>query len=194
MKKLLQSFIFSILLLLLVGCETTTPDTGSGFDDTLPDEYSKNVELNRYSGDKLEYSLKARSIIRYYDQQRTIADSVFLKSIDEESGILSTLKCDTTIINDASNLITGKGNVVIKYGDIRRIETELILWDRSSGRIKCPGEVDMWDEDRYLRGTNLITNTKLEMTKLENVSGEGVADEKAFSDITNINKSAPTNK
>ena len=48
--------------------------------------------------------------------------------------------------------------------------------------------MDFWDDNTYLSGQNLETNSKLEMTKMEKVSGEGVADEKAFSDISNRNK------
>lgn len=193
MKSLFPSFKYSLFLLLIllltfIGCETTSKEAQVDLDRNAPDENSKDVELKKYNGDKLEYLLKARSITRFYENQRTIADSVYIITVEEDTGIISTVVCDTTIIDDKSNIIRGIGNVVFKYGDIRRIETDLAYWDRTKDRIICPGEVDFWDENTYLNGYNLETNSKLEMTKMEKVSGEGVADEKAFSDISDRNK------
>ena len=192
MKKLLKSLLISLLIIMslaIIGCETTSKLPNVDMDREAPDENSKNVEMKKYSGDKLEYLLKAKTITRYYEKQRTIADSVYIITVEEGTGIISTVTCDTTIIDDKSNIIRGVGNVIFKYGDIRRIETELAFWDRTRDRIICPGEVDFWDENTYISGRNLETNYKLEMTKMEKVSGEGVADEKAFSDISNRNKS-----
>lgn len=191
MKKLLKSLLISLLILLallLVACETPSDSVQIKMDRNAPDENSKGVEMKRYNGDKLEYLLQARSITRYYEDQRTIADSVYIMTVEEETGIVSTVVCDTTIIDDRSNIIRGIGNVVFKYGDLRKIETDLALWDRTSDRITCPGEVDYWDANTYLNGYNLITNSKLEMTKMEKVSGQGVADEKTFGDFSNRNK------
>ena len=191
MKSLLKSLKYSLLFvifLIFLGCETTSKLPELDLDRNAPDENSKNVELKKYNGDKLEYLLKAKTITRFYDKQRTIADSVYIVTVEEGTGIISTVICDTTIIDDKSNIIRGIGNVVFKYGDIRRIETELAYWDRTNDRIICPGEVDFWDQNTYLSGSNLETNSKLEMTRMEKVSGEGVADEKAFSDISDRNK------
>lgn len=195
MKSLLKSLTSKLLLvslLLLIGCETPSKLPDIGMDKTAPDENSKIVEMKKYAGDKLEYLLKARSITRYYEQRKTIADSVYIVSIEEDTGIISTVVCDTTIIDDNSNIIRGIGNVVFLYGDLRRIETELALWDRNNDRITCPGIVDYWDDSTYLHGSNLVTNSKLEMTKMENVSGEGVADEKNFGGFSNRSKRSDT--
>ncbi len=193
MKKLLKSLIFSLLLLLLA-CETTSQVNETTFDESLPDEQSKGVFVNRYNGEKLEFSLKAKTITRYYESRKTIADSVFISSVDEETGILSTISCNTTTIDDTSNLVKGEGNVILKYGDTRTIKTELVLWDRANDKIRCPREVDFWDGDNYLHGNKLITNSKLEVTKLENVSGEGVADEKMLDDYYDRSVSKPSTK
>ena len=171
-----------------MGCETTSKSPDIELDREAPDENSKNVEVKKYNGDKLEYLLKARAITRFYDSQRTIADSVYIVTVEEDTGIISTVVCDTTIIDDKSNIIRGIGNVVFKYGDLRRVETDLAYWDRTNDRITCPGQVDYWDDNTYLNGYNLMTNSKLEMTRMEKVSGQGVADEKAFGDFSNPNK------
>lgn len=191
MQKQLKNSLYSLLflsLIIFIGCETTSKQANIEMDKEAPDENSKNVELKKYNGDKLEYMLKARSITRFYERQRTVADSVYIITVEDDTGIISTVVCDTTIIDDKSNTIKGIGNVVFKYGDLRRVQTDLAFWDRSRDRIVCPGEVDFWDESTYLKGYNLETNSKLEMTKMERVSGEGVADEKAFSDISDRNK------
>lgn len=191
MKNLLKSILISLLVItaiIFAGCETSSELPQAEMDRNAPDENSKGVELKKYNGNKLEYLLQARSITRYYEDQRTIADSVYIMTVEEDTGIVSTVICDTTIIDDRSNIIKGIGNVVFKYGDLRRIETNLALWDRTSDRITCPGEVDYWDENTYLNGYNLITNSKLEMTKMEKVSGQGVADEKTFGDFSNRSK------
>lgn len=197
MRSLLKSLISKLLLaslLLLIGCETPSKLPDTGMDKTAPDENSKIVEMKKYSGDKLEYLMKARSITRFYEQRKTIADSVYIVSIEEDTGIISTVVCDTTIIDDNSNIIRGIGNVVFLYGDLRRIETELALWDRNNDRITCPGIVDYWDDSTYLHGSNLVTNSQLEMTKMEKVSGKGVADEKNFSGFGNRGKRSDTPK
>ncbi len=191
MKNLFKSLLISLIILItciFTACETTSERPQIDMDKSAPDENSQNVEMKKYNGDKLEYLLKARSITRYYEEQRTIADSVYIMTVEEDTGIVSTVVCDTTIIDDRSNIIRGIGNVVFKYGDLRKIDTDLALWDRTSDRITCPGQVDYWDQNTYLNGFNLITNSKLEMTKMEKVSGQGVADEKTFGDFSNRNK------
>lgn len=188
LKNLLINLLF-IILLASTGCETTSDSVTLEMDRNAPDENSKNVEMKKYNGDKLEYLLKARTITRFYEQQKTIADSVYIITVEEGTGIISTVVCDTTIIDDRSNIIRGVGNVVFQYGDLRRIETDLALWNRTNDRIICPGQVDYWDENTYLNGYNLETNSQLEMTKMEKVSGQGVADEKAFSGFSNRGKS-----
>ena len=191
MKKLFLNLLISILFILtlfILGCETPSKLPDIDLDRNAPDENSKSVEMKKYNGDKLEYMLKAKAITRFYERQKTIADSVYIITVEEDTGIISTVTCDSTIIDDKSNIIRGQGNVVFKYGDLRRIETELAFWDRSNDRISCPGQVAFWDENTFLNGYNLVTNSKLEMTKMEKVSGEGVADEKAFSDISDRNK------
>ena len=197
MKSLLKSLIsklFLVSLILFIGCETSSKRPEVDMDKTAPDENSKIVEMKKYAGDKLEYMLKARNITRFYEQRKTIADSVYIVTIEEDTGVVSTVVCDTTIIDDNSNVIKGIGNVVFLYGDLRRIETDLALWDRTNDKIICPGVVDYWDDTTYLRGSNLVTNSKLEMTKMEKVSGKGVADEKNFSGFNNRTKRSNTPK
>ena len=103
MRKLLRSLLISLLILLslaIIGCETTSKLPNVDMDREAPDENSKNVEMKKYSGDKLEYLLKAKTITRYYEKQRTIADSVYIITVEEGTGNISTVTCDTTIIDD----------------------------------------------------------------------------------------------
>lgn len=180
-------FILLFVVLSLAGCETPSKMVVSDIDTSLPDEDSKGVNLRIYTEDKLEYHLQARHIVRYYDKQKTIGDSVYVFSIDQDTGEQFSLKCDTTIINDKDNIITSKGNVLLQYGAYRKLKTELAVWNRTTGKITCPGKIDFWDKETYLQGYNLVTNQALELSILEKVTGKGIADEKIFGDIDKHN-------
>ena len=173
---------FSLLLfvscLFVVGCksgsiETKTPVMGRN----QPDETSYNVRLNEYKGDRIDYQIEAEKMLRYYDRRMLYGFKVTLTSYDKENKISSVIKADTTIVDDARNIIFAYGNASYS-SEGGGVKTSRIVWERNLDEITAPGKVTLTRNGSVLRGINLRTNSQLSFATMESVSAEGIIDEK----------------
>ena len=79
----------------------------------LPDEISYNVKLIQLDNDRNEYFLEANKIERFYNRRLLYAYKVTLTTYDKNNQISSVIKADTTIVDDARNLIFANGNALL---------------------------------------------------------------------------------
>ena len=161
------------------GCkERITLDSRTpAMDRNLPDEVSSNVTITQLNEDKIEYVLQAKRIERYYDRKMLNGWDVTITSYDPAGRIKSTIKADTTIVDDARNIIYTNGNVLMKTENAS-ISTRRIIWDRNLDEIVAPERVVLTRDGSVLRGTNLRTNSTISFAEMESVDAEGLFDEK----------------
>lgn len=153
--------------------DTRTP----AMDRNLPDEVSTDVRISQLDGDRVEYILEARKIERYYERKLLHGWDVTITSYDPAGRIKSTIKADTTIVDDARNIIYTNGNVLMK-SENGSISTRRIIWDRNLDEIVAPERVVLTRDGSVLKGTNLRTNSTISFAELEAVEAEGLFDEK----------------
>jgi LPS export ABC transporter protein LptC len=168
------------ILLLILGmgsCKKTNLDSKTPvMDRNLPDETSYNIEIFEYKEDRIEYILKAAKIERFYDRKILNAYDVLITTYDELMQVQSTMKADTTIVDDARNMIHASGNVMLSSPN-GTIQALRIAWDRNSDEIVSPNRVILTRENTVLRGINLRTNSTISFAELETVSAEGTVSE-----------------
>ncbi|HRY84506.1 MAG TPA: LPS export ABC transporter periplasmic protein LptC, partial [Candidatus Cloacimonadota bacterium] len=96
---------------------------------------------------------------------------------DPAGRVRSTMKADSTIVDDARNIIYTNGNVLMK-SENGSISTRRIIWDRNLDEIVAPERVVLTRDGSVLKGTNLRTNSTISFAELEAVEAEGLFDEK----------------
>lgn len=156
-----------------LGAPTPTMERG------LPDETSVNVSLSEYRDDRLEYIIQAKKMERFTDRRMLYAYTVTLTSYDKDGIQSSVIKADTTIVDDARNIIFANGNAVFETPD-GKLQTSRIVWERNLDILTAPANVVLTRSGDVLRGSNLKTNTKFSYAELEEVSAEGIVDEKDY--------------
>ncbi|MDD2596508.1 MAG: LPS export ABC transporter periplasmic protein LptC [Candidatus Cloacimonetes bacterium] len=145
----------------------------------LPDETSLNVKLNEYKDERLEYIIEAAKMERYTDRRMMYAYKVTLSSYDHTGSLSSVIKADTTIVDDARNMIFASGKASYKTPE-GTISTSRIVWDRNFDEITAPAYVELLRSGDVLRGRNLRTDSKLSYAEMEEVTAEGIFDEKDY--------------
>lgn len=169
-----------LLLILVIGCKRTNLDVKTPvMDMALPDETSYNIEIREFIGDRLDYILKAGKIERFYDKRILNAYQVKITSFDTLNQIKSTMLADTTIVDDARNIIYANGNVKLSSPN-GTIESRRLIWDRAGDEIIAPDRLILTRDGNVLRGTNLRTNSTISYAEMETVSAEGIVSETDF--------------
>ncbi|HOZ00758.1 MAG TPA: LPS export ABC transporter periplasmic protein LptC [Candidatus Syntrophosphaera sp.] len=165
---------FSLLLAVLAGCgKSNRLDAPSAvMDKSLPDETSTNVTIIEFNKGKVDYILKAAKIERYYDKRLLNAYQVDITAFNEKEKEPTLLKADSTIVDDARNLIHAHGHVILKSPG-GEVNTTRLTWDRNVDEIIAPDRVTLIREGNVLRGKNLRTNLSIYPTEMDSVSAEG---------------------
>lgn len=145
----------------------------------IPDETSNNVTLTEYEQNRIAYILNAERIERYYDRRILNAYKVEIEALDKKTGGTSVLKADSTIVDEARNMILAYGNVQLMSAE-GSIFTNRMIWDRNSDVIVAPDTVMLVRAGNILRGKNLRTNLSIYPTEMDSISAEGLFEEKEF--------------
>ena len=138
----------------------------------LPDETSYNVRLHQYVDSRNEYTLEAKKIERYHDRRIMYGYGVTLTTYDKENRINSTIQADTTIVDDARNIIYAQGHARMTSPN-GSLSTAKIIWDRAVDEITAPTPVVLVRDGSTLKGDNMRTNSKLSFVEMDKVSAEG---------------------
>ncbi|PKN75078.1 MAG: LPS export ABC transporter periplasmic protein LptC [Candidatus Cloacimonetes bacterium HGW-Cloacimonetes-2] len=142
-------------------------------DRELPDETSHNVRITELDGNRVDYILEAEKIERFYDRRILNGWKVLITSYDKAGNIQSTIKADTTIVDDARNVIFASGNVYVTSPN-GSIQTRKITWDRNMDEIVAPEAVTLKRQGSVLKGKNLRTNSTISFAELAEVQAEGI--------------------
>jgi LPS export ABC transporter protein LptC len=165
-----------LLLMLLTACGGSKLDISTkAMDRSLPDETSSEVTITEFDKGSIGYILKAARIDRYYDRRILNAYKVDITAFDSKNGGTTLIKADSTIVDDARNLIFAHGNVQLKSPG-GSVATSRMIWDRNADEISAPDKVTLVREGNVLRGRNLRTNLSVYPTEMDSVSAEGVFD------------------
>lgn len=177
-KRSLEALILA-LLLVAAACDSKMETATSVLDRNLPDETSYNVKITQFNRDKIDYVLEAGKIERFYDRRMLNAYKVNITTFDAKGGGVSSLRADTTIVDDARNLIYANGNVFLSSSG-GSISSRRMVWDRNADELFAPDKVTLVRDGNVLKGENLRTNTRIDFAEMDRVSAEGIFDEKDF--------------
>lgn len=160
------------LALAMAACGESKLDISTPFMQRgLPDETSRNVTITEFDKDGIAYILEAGKIDRYYERRILNAYEVDITAWDSQ-GQRTIMQADSTIVDDARNLVFAYGNVELSSPGVKVI-TSKMTWDRNSDKIVAPGKVTLIREGNVLRGSNLRTTLSIYPTEMDSISAEG---------------------
>jgi len=168
------------MVLVLISCnsERLNQDTPA-MNQGIPDETSYDITITEYNGDRIDYTLDAKKIERFYDRRLIKAYGVILQDFDDLGRLNSTVKGDTITVDEARNVVIANGNVILNSAN-GRVAAPLLVWDRNVDEIFAPQNVTLIRGDDVLRGNNLRTDIKVSFAEMNTVSADGRINEKEF--------------
>jgi LPS export ABC transporter protein LptC len=169
-----------LLMALLAACDEKGLNIRTpAMDRNLPDETSTNVTITEFNGHNVDYILSAKRIERFYDRQMMNAYGTRIQAYDPKKGGTSLMEADSTIVDDARNMIYAYGNVKLVSPN-GSIAAGRMIWDRNMDEIIAPGAVTLVRDGNTLRGNDLRTNTRIDYAEMQTVSAEGIFNEEDF--------------
>lgn len=175
-----RNLLLLLILLMVFACKQDQLSTPTqNLERGLPDETSLNVRLSEYTNERLDYVIEAQRMERFTDRRLLYGYKVTLTSYDRFGVISSVVRADTTIVDDARNIIFANGNASFETPD-GNLKTSKMVWERNLDELSAPGYVVLSRSGDILRGTNLRTNAKFSYATLDAVSAEGIIDEADF--------------
>lgn len=183
MKKLWKAYLpiwkltsTVLLFLLMISCAGEPASDNFSFSENIPDEQADSLIIYAYNGDILDYQLTAHQLDKFYDEQITLADTVFIETYSPDGVVSSSLYCDKAELDETKNLLIGYGNVVIT-SENGILKTPYIIWDRTSDIVTAKEGVILIRDDNILYGEELKTDINLNEIEMIKVSAEGTVDE-----------------
>jgi len=160
-------------LLVLASCQKTSLKVKTdSMDRAVPDEISYDVQITQYIDNRTEYYLEAKRIERFTGRRMMYGYGVTLTTYDKNNLVNSTIKADTTIVDDARNIVYANGHATMTSPN-GSLSTPKIIWDRAVDEITAPLNVTLIRDGNTLRGSNLRTNSQLSFVEMDGVSAEG---------------------
>jgi len=178
LKTSVKLALLLLVLFSLAACQKAVLQTNSDpLDRSLPDETSYKVKVTQFVDNRTEYHLEADKIERFHDRRMLYGYGVVLTTYDKDNRISSTIMADTTIVDDARNIIFANGNarMTSKNGSL---STSKIVWDRAVDEITAPLKVKLVRGSDVLYGERLRTNSTISFVEMDAVSAQGIVDPK----------------
>lgn len=178
LKTFAKLALILAILVSMAACQKTTLQTKSDpLDRSLPDETSHKVKVSQFIDNRIEYHLEANKIERFHDRRMMYGYGVVLTTYDKDNRINSTIMADTTIVDDARNIIFANGNarMISKNGTL---STSKIVWDRAVDEITAPLKVKLVRGTDVLYGEKLRTNSTISFIEMDAVSAQGIVNPK----------------
>jgi len=158
-------FLFALLLLLstwsLSGCtgDDMAKNSETGMIDSarLPDSEVADARIFLYDRGQVTAEILAERIRKFEAIDSTVGYRLDIVFYDSLGLITSTVVGDSGVIRETSGLLNIFGNVIVLTADSSRLETDYLLWDQKTQKIRTDAFVRITDIDG-----NVITGWGME--------------------------------
>lgn len=161
------SVIIAILLLVgLVawGCGNSgePEETSQTTQLQIPDQILTNSETYLTSGGRRTGVIKSDTLKVYQAKDTTLLYGLQVDFYDTVGAHILTLTSDSGLVTKHQTALEAMGNVVARSDNGRRLETDSLRWDASTGKVTTEGYVEAYRGDDKISGWGLETNQNLD--------------------------------
>lgn len=165
MFNLFTSFVL-FFIIFLVDCKknfTTQVDS--------PKEQGSTITLRNFSRDaidlegNLKWRLFAKETFYFEKESKTILYDVFVEQF-EKGKVKASIKADKGEILQANGLMKVYGNILLKTGDGKILETEELLYNTQEETIRSDKRIKIISQGTIIRGIGLEADKGLDKYKI----------------------------
>ncbi len=131
-----------------------------GSPQTMPTESGMNVETIYSDSAKVKVKLISPQMDRYNDKEPRLEmpKGVHILFYDEQMKVKSELTADYAVRYEADKRMEAKGNVVVLNERGEKLNTEHLIWDQVSGKIRTEKFVKITTAEEVIYGDGLESN------------------------------------
>jgi LPS export ABC transporter protein LptC len=172
-------WMFCTVAVSFFGCEEKTlPSVISTVDSrTLPQQESWNSTIVVSDSGRISAIIDA-GYIRVSDvsRQTQMSQGVKVRFFNREGKQTSVLTSDEGSVDEATNNLEARKNVVVVSSDLSRMTTELLFWDNQRQLIYTPEYVQIRTAKEKLQGHGFESNQSLKNYRVFHVTGQTQAE------------------
>ncbi len=167
---------FITIAILLSGCsEQKSPAQNSSNPDSisLPDSEVSRAVIYLYDREMTTTKIIADKLLKFDSVDSTAIYRVDVNIFDSSGAVTTEIVGDSGIIKERIGFLELFGNVVVKTGDDRMLETEHLFWNSKKKLIQSDLFVKITQGENVVTGIGLEADQNLISIKiLENAEGE----------------------
>lgn len=142
---------------LSAGCVDPSPQsTARRPTEREADQVLRDIVLRETTDGALEWVLRARSAYRNEGSEETRLDSLRVDFYQGAPEVRSVLTSDSGRVDAKKGILVAVGNVVVVTREGNRLETEKLVWNRITSRVRSDTLV------RMTRGSDVLTGIGFE--------------------------------
>jgi LPS export ABC transporter protein LptC len=169
-------FFFIPLLLLFFSCENDIEEVKKITQEYLAIEKGKEVEILFSENGIPTIRITAPTAVRYKGIPPEIPytefpDGLSLLVYNKAGELESELTADNGKMNDESDDLSVKGNVIINNVKGEKLNTEELTWNKVDKKIRSEGFVKIFTDDEVIYGTGFEADENFTNYIIYNISG-----------------------
>lgn len=177
--KTSRSHLFLSILILLMGmlfsCENSKKELETiKFDDSFPNEITRNVTLYYSDSAKVKVMLNAPLVERYYRDEDSYAEfnkGVYVEFYDDSGHVESTIESEYAKNYDQRGEMFARNDVVVVNKKGEKLNTEHLEWNRNTHQIRSNSFVRITTKDEIIYGNGLEANEDFTRYKVKDIKG-----------------------
>lgn len=170
----INAALFICAALILFSCITDINEVNRVTNEkVLPVEEIENVEMWHSKNALLEVYLKSPLLLRF-DTENPYTE--FPKGInvlfyDSLKNIKSEISADYAISYKKTNIIEGKGNVVVINSEGKKLETDHLIWDEKINKIYTESKITITTPTEIIKGESFEADAAFTDYKILKTTG-----------------------
>ena len=173
--KLFCTLMVWIVTLLFIGCEEKTqPSVISTIDSrTLPQQESWNSTIIVSDSGHINAVIVAGYIhVSELNQQTLMSQGVKVRFFSREGKLTSVLTSEEGSVDESTNNLEARKNVVVISSDSSRMKTERLFWDNQRQLIFTPDYVQITTVKEKMQGHGFESDQSLKHYRVFHVTGQ----------------------
>lgn len=172
-KAITPTILLFIAAFLIKGCADTEQRPSSNAAGEFPETELFNSTIIFTAKDIRSTIIRAKYIAKYSGEKRAFGKSIDADFYDENGEYTSNLVADSGWIDEKSQKMEVRGDVVLINNEGAKLETQSLTWDSDIKKIVTDDFVRITRKNDILTGYGLRTDQKLENIEiLRNIQGK----------------------